>query len=110
LLLESRLADLGLVHYQYLPEPARNLRHIVNAISRAKDELATPADYARYAEEMRGASTSEVEREAASKAAEVARAYRVYQETLDAQGLLDFGDLIAKAVRLLTENEDVREE
>lgn len=110
LVLESRLADLELVHYQYLPEPARDLRHIVNAISRAKDELATPADYARYAEEMRAASTSLDERETASKAAEVAVAYRVYQETLDAQGLLDFGDLIAKAVRLLVENQDVREE
>jgi superfamily I DNA/RNA helicase/CRISPR/Cas system-associated exonuclease Cas4 (RecB family) len=110
LLLESRLADLDLVNYQYLPEPARDLRHVVNAISRAKDELAAPADYARYAEEMRVASTSENDREAASKAAEVARVYRVYQETLDAQGLLDFGDLIAKAVRLLAENQDVREE
>lgn len=107
LLLESRLADLELVHYQYLPEPARDLRHIVSAISRAKDELATPADYARYAEEMRAGAATDDAREAASKAAEVARAYRVYQETLDAKGLLDFGDLIAKAVRLLAEHEDV---
>lgn len=110
LLLESRLADLELAHYQYLPEPARDLRHIVNAIARAKDELATPNDYARYAEEMRATAASQDEREAASKAAEVARAYRVYQETLDAKGLLDFGDLIAKAVRLLADNEDVRDE
>jgi len=110
LLLESRLADLELTHYQYLPEPARDLRHILNAISRAKDELATPEDYARYAEEMRATATSEAELEAASKAAEVARIYRVYQETLDAKGLLDFGDLIAKAVRLLADNEDVRDE
>lgn len=110
LLLEARLADLDLMHYQYLPEPARDLRPIVNAISRAKDELANAADYARYAEEMRDSATSQDEREAASKAAEVARVYRVYQEILDAKGLLDFGDLIAKAVRLLTEHQDVRDE
>jgi DNA helicase-2/ATP-dependent DNA helicase PcrA len=110
LLLESRLADLKLKHYQYLPDPARDLRHIVNAISRAKDELAGPEDYARYAEQMRAGVTSEDGREVASKAAEVARVYRVYQDALDQDGVLDFGDLIAKAVRLLTDNEDIRSE
>lgn len=110
LLLDSRLGELELVHYQNLPEPALYLRHIVNAISRAKDELVDPAAYARFADEMATSAISEDEREAAAKAAEVARAYRVYQESLDAKGLLDFGDLIDKAVRLLTENHDVRDE
>ncbi len=110
LLLESRLADLELVHYQYLPEPMLNLRHIVNAISRAKDELVGPAEYARFAEDMASTATTEEEREAAAKASEVARAYGVYQQELDANSLLDFGDLVYKAVRLLNENPDVRDE
>jgi DNA helicase II / ATP-dependent DNA helicase PcrA len=110
LLLESRLAELDLVHYQYLPDPTLNLRHIVNAISRAKDELVGPAEYGRFGEEMASTATSDEEREAAAKVLEVANAYRVYQEALDAESLLDFGDLIYKAVRLLSENTDVREE
>src|SRR5205823_3495252 len=82
----------------------------VNAISRAKDDLASPEDYARYAQEMLGSAASDEQREAALKAAEVARAYRVYQDALDVDGLVDFGDLIAKAVRLLAEHQDVRDE
>lgn len=110
LLLEAQLVDLNLFHYQYLPEPTLNLRHIVNAISRAKDELVGPTEYARLAEGMAAVAASDEERETAARAAEVARAYRVYQEALDAELLLDFGDLVQKAVRLLSENPDVREE
>lgn len=109
LVLESQLAHLDLVHYQNLPEPALYLRHIVNAISRAKDELRSPLDYARFADEMGAQATSDEEREAANRASEVARAYGVYQQVLDANGLLDFGDLIYKGVRLLRENPDIRE-
>lgn len=110
LLLESHLADLNLVYYQNLPEPTLYLRHIVNAISRAKDELVGPAEYAGFAAEMALAASCEEEQEAAAKAMEVANAYRVYQEALDTEGLLDFGDLIYKAVRLLRDNPDVRED
>lgn len=108
--LESRLADLSLVHYQYLPEPARDLRHIVAAISRAKDELVDPPMYAAFAERMRSTATSDDDHEAAAKALEVANVYRVYQETLVAENLLDFGDLIFRAVRLLREYPEVRDE
>jgi len=108
-LLESRLADLDLFHYQHLPEPALNLRHIVAAISRAKDELVNPTAYANLADAMLTTATCDDDREAAAKAQEVARVYRIYQEALDAESLLDFGDLIFKVVRLLREHADVRD-
>jgi DNA helicase-2/ATP-dependent DNA helicase PcrA len=59
---------------------------------------------------MRSTAMSDDEHEAAAKALEVAVVYRVYEETLLAENLLDFGDLIFRAVRLLREHAEVREE
>ncbi|MGI8546813.1 MAG: UvrD-helicase domain-containing protein [Gemmatimonadaceae bacterium] len=102
-LLERELPALGLNYYQYLPEPTKHLKPILSAISRAKDELASPAAYAEFAQRMRAVAVSEEEIEAAEKALEVARVYTIYQARLERDGLLDFGDLIARAVRLLRE-------
>jgi ATP-dependent DNA helicase UvrD/PcrA len=100
-MLERELAVLALDHYQYLPEPARDLEHILVAISRAKDELAEPEDYRRAASDMRDAAKTASEIQAAEKALEVARVYAVYQALLVQEGALDFGDLIARSVSLL---------
>lgn len=108
--LESRLTELNLVHFQYLPEPARDLRHIVAAISRAKDDLIDPTLYAAFAEKMRSTAASDEDHEAAAKAMEVANVYRIYQDTLTAENLLDFGDLIFRTVHLLREHSEVRDE
>ena len=104
-LLEQDLPALGLDHYQYLPEPTKNLKPILATISRAKDELATPADYDRAAAAMGAAAVDDDTIEAAEKAAEVARVYRIYQEAIEQRGALDFGDLIARSVALLRDEE-----
>ena len=54
------------------------------------------------------AATSD-EMEAAEKAVEVARVYKAYQDALDREHLLDFGDLIYKSVSLLRTHVDVRD-
>lgn len=103
-LLERELTVLALDYYQFLPEPTRYLKPILSAISRAKDELAMPADYRDAALVMRMAAQNDDASEAAEKALEVARVYEVYQEVLAREGALDFGDLIARAVTLLTDD------
>ena len=108
-LLERSLPELGLNRYQNLPEPAMNLRYMVGAISRAKDELVGPAEYARLAEKMLSEAETEKEAERAEKALEVARVYAFYQERLEEEGLLDFGDLISRSVELLRAHPDVRD-
>lgn len=110
LLLERELPALQLNHYQNLYEPTMYLRDILNAISRAKDELAGPDRYLELAERMRDQAMTPEAVEAAAKACEVARVYAFYQGYLDQHDLLDFGDLIAKAVHLLRTHEDVRHE
>ena len=107
-LLERILPELDLEHYQNLYDPAFYLRDIVAAISRAKDELVGPEEYAEFAERMLNGATTPEEIDKAERAAEVARVYAAYQEILDRELLLDFGDLIFKAVTLLRTYDDVR--
>lgn len=100
-LMERSLPELGLDHYQNLYDPALFLRDILNAVSRAKDELAGPSDYLSRAEEMRKRASTPEEVEATEKTLEVARVYSFYRDYLDRNHLLDFGDLIFKSVILL---------
>jgi superfamily I DNA/RNA helicase len=112
-ILERSLPQLGLDHYQNLYEPTTHLGAILAAISRAKDELVSPDKYAELSEKMLTRARSEGDVEGtrrAERAAEVARVYRFYQSHLEREGLLDFGDLIFRTVRLLREREGVRAE
>src|SRR5918911_787914 len=112
-ILEHHLPQLGLDHYQNLYEPTTHLAAILAAISRAKDELVSPDRYAELAETMlvRARSQSDAdETRKAECAAEVARVYHFYQNHLERNGLLDFGDLIFRTVRLLRERDAVRME
>ena len=108
-LLEGMVSDLELDHYQNLYDPALYLRDIMSAISRAKDELVGPQEYAELGENMLAQATTSDETEAAEKAVEVARVYKTYQGALDREQLLDFGDLIYKSVSLLRTHVDVRD-
>ncbi len=108
-LLEGMLSDLKLDHYQNLYDPALYLRDIMAAISRAKDELVGPEEYAGLGENMLAQATTSDEMEAAEKAVEVARVYKAYQDSLDREHLLDFGDLIYRSVSLLRTHVDVRD-
>ena len=112
--LEKSLHKLKLEHYQSLHEPTKNLAAILSAISRAKDELCAPAEYRRLAEQMVERAKADPDDEdaqaKAGKALETARVYDFYEEYLQREKLLDFGDLIYRAVRLLQDNETVKAE
>lgn len=109
LFLEANLGKLQLQHYQELTEPTRYLKNILNAISRAKDELCTPEKYHQLAEKMFAQAADDKAKLAAEKAVEVARVYRFYQDYLEREKLLDFGELINRTVRLLRENETINQ-
>ncbi|MCZ7573940.1 MAG: UvrD-helicase domain-containing protein [Ardenticatenaceae bacterium] len=107
--LERLLPSLPLDHYRNLYEPTTNLRYILAAISRAKDELVGPAAYVALAEQMLAAAQADEAREAAERALEVARVYAIYQDCIEREYLLDFGDLIFRTVMLLRAHSDIRE-
>jgi DNA helicase-2/ATP-dependent DNA helicase PcrA len=109
-LLEQELPNLGLDHYLRLHEPLLELRHILSAISRAKDEVFSPADYAAAAVRMQAAALNEEERLKADKAAEVAQVYDYYERKMRAAGVVDFADLINRPIEILCRHSEVRDE
>lgn len=110
-LLEERLQSLNLVHYRNLYDPTMYLPDILSAISRAKDELVDPDSYMALAADMIiSAGSDEKKRTAGEKAVEVAHVYKIYQQHLESESLLDFGDLIFRSVLLLQGNPDVSED
>lgn len=107
-LLESILAELPLVHFQNLWDPSLELRPILRAISRAKDEMVSDVEYMDAAEAgLRVASTIE-EIERAERAVEVGRVYRIYTQALRDRGCVDFGDLVYLAAKLLGSSPEIR--
>jgi DNA helicase II / ATP-dependent DNA helicase PcrA len=104
-LLEDRLLDLPLDHYLLLHEPARALVDLLGAISRAKDELVSPGDFASHAAQMPSNTAEEVV--ARDRALEVAAIYAAYEQALREQDAVDFGNLILRACLLLRDNPDV---
>ncbi len=107
-LLEERLADLPLRHFQNLYEPAYELVNVLRAISRCKDELIKPDAYLKEAEAGLKAATSDEEQERAEKAEEVGKVYQVYEAALKESDAIDFGDLIVNAISLIEQNADVQ--
>lgn len=106
--LESLLPELGLNYYLRLSDPLVLIQNVLGAISRAKDELCTPEQYAVLAENMhQSAGTDPALLEGAARAAEVARVYARYELMLRQLGAADFGDLIWGAIKLLENNGDL---
>jgi len=99
--LEEILPTLPLVHYRNLWDPTLPLRDILQAISRAKDELVDAAQYQLLSEKMLSNAIDAEMREAAEKCLEVAQVYKIYEKILNDHGAIDFGDLIMRLAVLL---------
>ena len=109
-MLERDLPQLGLDHYLLLHEPLLNLRYVLGAISRAKDEVKSPDDYAAAAVRMAETARTEDDQLKAAKAEEVASVYRHYDDRMRGQGIVDFADLINRPVEILRAHPEVRDE
>ena len=90
--LKQALSDLHMDEKSFPP------RSLLSEISRAKDKMMGPEQYAKAAENI-GDFRME----------QVAKVYAEYQERLHRANALDFDDIILLTVRLLQEHDDVRE-
>lgn len=77
-----------------IDEKTLQIKSVQNEISRAKDRMEGPAEYA-----------ASVGMDFRKK--QIARIYREYQSGLEASNALDFDDIIFKTVNLLRSNEDI---
>jgi DNA helicase-2/ATP-dependent DNA helicase PcrA len=88
-LVKEAMAELNIDPETFKPRP------LLTLISRAKEEMLSPEDYAALAESY--------------DARTAARVYPVYQRMLQENRALDFDDLIFYTVRLLRQHAPVRE-
>lgn len=110
LLLEKRLPSLPLKHYLNWYEPIFELRDILTAISRAKDELICPDKYQEFGEKMLAVAENDAEKlERAEKVIEVANVFTTYEDILREEGVVDFADLIVRPVKLLRDHPEILE-
>jgi DNA helicase-2/ATP-dependent DNA helicase PcrA len=132
--MRERLFEFELDQYRPLGEPTRFLGALATLFSRCKDEDVAPERYRRYAEDLSErartalaapkpsgagddeAATARADAEEATRAdaeeaarqLELARAYGRYQELLGGAGLIDFGDQVGLALKLLRESASAR--
>ena len=117
ILLRRNIADLGLVIFKRLAEPAEFLKDFVAFFSRCQDELVTPDDYQRYVNGKRRvleARKSAMEPDARQIAEqelawqdELARVYRVSERLLLERNLYTFGAQLLKSVEFLRADADL---
>ena len=114
-LLRDNIFELGLERYLPLGDPTRFVGALVDLFGRAKEEGIGPGELAAYAVELHAgarAAMAGLDDEGAQEAleglldeaasnAELARAYGAYQGLLNERSLVDHGDQVAEAVRLL---------
>jgi superfamily I DNA/RNA helicase/Zn-dependent peptidase ImmA (M78 family) len=108
-LLEEEFPKLDLEHFKNLWDPTRQIADILSAISRAKDEMASPAKYAELAEAMVKTAIDQETQEAARRSVEVATVYREYERLKSAWRCLDFGDLVMVPAALCAADAAVRD-
>ena len=117
--LREHLFDFDLDAYRPLGDPTRFLSALATLFSRCKDEDISPTDYLAHADRVAteaafladaaaGGSDLSFESDAAGavaeegrRQAELARAYRTYQDLMAANGCIDFGDQVALALHLV---------
>ena len=101
----DRLFDFPLVRYRPLGDPTRHIRAIITLISRCKDEDIAPEEYQAYVERLQAqAAKAPGDAELCDRAAqhlELAQTYAKYQTLMAVAGVVDFGDQIVHALRLL---------
>ncbi len=117
ILLRRNIAELRLVLFRRLAEPAEFLKDFQTFFSRCQDELVTPDDYQRYVDALRREHESRkkafepdalaIAEEEVARQEELARVYRVSERLLRERNLYTFGAQLLQAVRLLREDPEL---
>jgi superfamily I DNA/RNA helicase len=113
LVLRDVMRETPLAHLAPTYSPDLYVRDVLQAISRAKDDLITPEDALRKVESalpVDGEREVGARQDDAARQSEFALVFDRYQRQLSEQRMIDFGDVIAFTVNLLREHGDVARE
>jgi len=112
--LREHLFAFELERYRPLGDPTRFLGALATLFSRCKDEDVSVEAYAAHVARLAAAAAAApddaVLAEEAARQHELAAAYARYQQLLEANGCIDFGDQVALALRLVRSSPAARAE
>ena len=106
LLIREHIYDFDLRYFRPLGNPTRHIHEFLKHFSKCKDELISPEEYLKYAENLL-LDGDEVNMEQKDRTTEIANAYHRYNQLLLDKGYLDFGDLIYYCVKLFRERPNI---
>jgi DNA helicase-2/ATP-dependent DNA helicase PcrA len=104
-LISKNVHQFELEYYRSLGNPNSKIKSLLGHFSKLKDELINPEEYLDFANKMEILEKSdEIEKQ---RIIELAKAYKKYNELLLKNSMMDFGDLIFYAVKLLKERPNI---
>lgn len=107
-LLRNNLFKLDLNYFRPLGNPTKFLSGMLQHFSRLQDEDVSPSEYLEWVKGKRQESKdSEEERIEIEKWEELAKVYKAYDELKVKEGLMDFGDLITKTIKLFRDRPNI---
>lgn len=107
-LLRKNLFKLDLNYFRPLGNPNKFISGMLQHFSRLQDEDISMGDYAAWVKKQKG-KTKEEKLEI-EKWQELSKAYKAYEEIKVKEGLVDFGDLIVKTLKLFRDRPNVLSE
>ncbi len=109
-LIRKNLFRFDLNYFRPLGNPTKFISGMIQHFWRLQDENILPTDYIKWAKEKTKKSESEEEKKENEKWMELANAYKVYEELKVKEGVMDFGDLIVKTIKLFRERPNILKE
>lgn len=107
-LLRKNLFKLDLNYFRPLGNPNKFLSGMLQHFSRLQDEDVSPIEYAEWVKKQKAVVPEEkIEIE---KWQELSKAYKAYDEIKVKEGLMDFGDVIVKTLKLFRDRPNILKE
>lgn len=115
ILIHKNFERFNLDYYKPLGNPDKFIDAMLSHFSKCKDELITPEDYLKYAEEL-GLESGNPDLQTGNedlqmevtRIKEMASAYHTYQQLMLENNYLDFADLIWYTIELLRRRPNIR--
>ena len=105
--IRSNLFGFNLDYFRPLGNPNKFIGGVLKHFSRLQDEDVAPSEYADYVKKLTGKKRKEEDVQEAIKWKELSGAYKKYEELKVKEGVMDFGDLIVKTLKLFRERKNI---
>ncbi len=105
LFIRRNLYKFHLEYFRPLGNPYKFLSGILQHFSRLKDDDISPEQYIEYANSIK--DNDDIDDDEKKRIAELAQAFKIYEELKTKEGFMDFSDLIANVLKLFRNRKNI---